>query len=173
MNRVSSWLKNIDKGGAPIAVVLSRKGHDQLIEQGAEQTRAAISEFLGQDDWIIAQPQPWPRANQEFPRAWSMQQTDQALDLLAWAGADLHWLEGHFPDQPIVPGVALLHWVGHLGHRCFDRPLGCHSLQRIKFQTPIQPETLLRFELSHSPEKQQLSFRISSDGRLHASGTLR
>ena len=84
---------------------------------------------------------------------------------------DLAVLDGHFPNEPIVPGVAQLHWADKLAHRAFT---GCGTtveVMRLKFVRVIVPGTLLRLRLE-CRERSRVEFRYTSEDGVHSSGCL-
>ena len=172
MSDTASWLADINSEANPVVVTLSAEGHQAMLDEGHHAACSAINHHLGHANWEFSRHEIWPRQTPEFPPVWSVREAGCDLDILAWVDPGLHWLDGHFPGQPIVPGVALLHWTGILGQRFFERPLGCRQLKRVKFQAPVRPDTLLHLTLKNEPDRHQVAFRISSfDGR-HAAGVL-
>jgi 3-hydroxymyristoyl/3-hydroxydecanoyl-(acyl carrier protein) dehydratase len=78
---------------------------------------------------------------------------------------------GHFPGQPIVPGVVLLDETLHLLETELQRPLDHYQLGSAKFLSPVGPgETLLiRYE---SKDNGSVRFDISCGERKVATGSL-
>jgi 3-hydroxymyristoyl/3-hydroxydecanoyl-(acyl carrier protein) dehydratase len=83
---------------------------------------------------------------------------------------------GHFPGQPIVPGVVLLdlvlqaaeglaHWPGRP-----DSPL---EIPVCKFVQAVSPGAILALTLSTGSSAGTLNFRLQQDGQPVASGSLR
>jgi acyl-CoA synthetase (AMP-forming)/AMP-acid ligase II/3-hydroxymyristoyl/3-hydroxydecanoyl-(acyl carrier protein) dehydratase len=70
----------------------------------------------------------------------------------------LIWFEGHFPDAPVLPGIAQVHlasqWAEHLWRW---RPNGA-NLSRLKFRHIIRPGDSVRLTLTRDLSKQRLSF---------------
>ncbi len=52
---------------------------------------------------------------------------------------DLRWFEGHFPDQPILPGAAQLHIASVLAERVWGIEFPGHDMSRVKFRRVMQP----------------------------------
>ncbi len=86
--------------------------------------------------------------------------------------ADHPAFAGHFPGQPILPGVVQVDWAIRQGEAVFG-PLGAFSrLTQLKFMRLIQPGEPITLALAHDPAKRALSFTFEgSDGR-KASGTV-
>lgn len=79
--------------------------------------------------------------------------------------------DGHFPGQPVLPGVVQLEWALLLGRELFALPASFLGLEGLKFQQVIVPGTILNLQLDLlTPSK--LSFKYSSAHGLHASGRI-
>ncbi|THU02579.1 hypothetical protein E9531_07860 [Lampropedia puyangensis] len=107
---------------------------------------------------------------------WHQKEQHHAVVSL-YLSPSLEVFQGHFPNSPILPGVAQLDWVLTLGQHTFNLPAYFHSLQALKFVRPITPEMTIQIELEqHRKETEDvLHFRISSRNALaeiieHASG---
>ena len=95
-------------------------------------------------------------------------------------GGDLAVLQGHFPKEPIVPGVAQLFWAAALARRVFPRcaagPRGLSRLtgevRGLKFKRVILPGTQLRVSLTlKEGDPPHVAFEYQSD-RVHSLGRL-
>ncbi len=85
--------------------------------------------------------------------------------------ADLPVFDGHFPGQPILPGVAQLDWAIAWGRDAFPSiPERFLRIDALKFQQVVPPGTRLELALDWSPERATLGFRYSSAAGAHASG---
>lgn len=56
-------------------------------------------------------------------------------------------LPGHFPGQPIVPGVVLLDQVLTAAERWLGQSVRVHSLQQAKFAAPLLPDQDAQIQL--------------------------
>ncbi|MFH1139310.1 MAG: hypothetical protein V1816_24780 [Pseudomonadota bacterium] len=75
--------------------------------------------------------------------------------------ADSGWLDGHFPQKPIVPGVALLALVLETACRLLGRegpPAGGFRLKKIKFKQLVLPDQNLRARLVRLDAESPLEF---------------
>ncbi len=79
-------------------------------------------------------------------------------------------LLGHFPDDPIVPGVILMAWCEQLAADFAQTPVITHSWPRVKFFHPLKPGQTCRITIE-SDSGTQASFRVQTDSELVASGT--
>ncbi|MDP3585897.1 MAG: hypothetical protein Q8R61_12275 [Thiobacillus sp.] len=58
---------------------------------------------------------------------------------------------GHFPDQPILPGVVLLDETLHALAVQLDRADAVWQLKSVKFHSPVQPGEVLGLQYTESP----------------------
>ncbi len=76
--------------------------------------------------------------------------------------ADSPWFSGHFPDDPILPGIAQLKMVADLiaesrqGSRCMT------GLSRVKFRKIVRPEEELDINVTCGKKADQYNFKITS-----------
>ena len=69
-------------------------------------------------------------------------------------------LAGHFPGQPIVPGVVLLGRVHDLARERLDFAAGATRWQRIKFLNPVLPGQTCMITLNG--DRNAFSFAITT-----------
>ncbi len=102
---------------------------------------------------------PWQWMSQSEHGLWlqrALQQQDGCFD-------------GHFPEQPLLPGVWQLHWV----MQCWAEAQPQAQLitvAQIKFLQPIKPPCELRLELSWQLER--LTFRYYLKDQVCSTGQL-
>jgi 3-hydroxymyristoyl/3-hydroxydecanoyl-(acyl carrier protein) dehydratase len=85
---------------------------------------------------------------------------------------------GHFPGQPILPGVLLLERVMALAQTSLAQPLDECTLHNIKFLAPVAPGDLLDVQLAATaPNVYRFTVRVvqgdGADGVVACSGQLR
>jgi 3-hydroxymyristoyl/3-hydroxydecanoyl-(acyl carrier protein) dehydratase len=100
-----------------------------------------------------------------------------SLSAAALAQVDSPWFEGHFPGEPILPGIAMLHTVysvvkQDLRERGEDLELS--SLRRIRFTRPVRPGEALDVELNRdvSGPEPVYSFKVTVKENVVCSGML-
>jgi 3-hydroxymyristoyl/3-hydroxydecanoyl-(acyl carrier protein) dehydratase len=86
------------------------------------------------------------------------QPAPQVLSIVLHLDPDLFWFQGHFDVQPLLPGVAQLDWVMHYATTLLAPGFRFHSIQNVKFQAPLLPETTVTLELAWQVDKQLLTF---------------
>ncbi len=84
----------------------------------------------------------------------------------------LHYFAGHFPNAPVLPGVAQVQWAIQLARQLFDIPAGFHGMHGLKFQQVIFPDDVTRLILKYDAHKASLNFSFSSGNRQHSSGRI-
>jgi acyl-CoA synthetase (AMP-forming)/AMP-acid ligase II/3-hydroxymyristoyl/3-hydroxydecanoyl-(acyl carrier protein) dehydratase len=88
------------------------------------------------------------------------------------APRDLIYFDGHFPQAPILPGVAQVEWALQLARAHFSPPAPLRAIHALKFQQVIRPDAAFNLELLHDPAKNSIAFKYFSSGVVHASGRL-
>lgn len=83
----------------------------------------------------------------------------QHLDVTLHLDPALFWFQGHFAVQPLLPGVAQLDWVMHYATTLLAPEYRFHSIQNVKFQAPLLPDTTVTLTLDWNVDRQMLSFR--------------
>lgn len=96
-----------------------------------------------------------------LPVELAKQREGNQAQLLLKVEPELFWFRGHFPGQPLLPGVAQLEWVMHYGCQLLANGWRFNRVDNIKFQHPIVPGKILRLTLTWQPEKQLLAFTYS------------
>jgi acyl-CoA synthetase (AMP-forming)/AMP-acid ligase II/3-hydroxymyristoyl/3-hydroxydecanoyl-(acyl carrier protein) dehydratase len=83
------------------------------------------------------------------------------------------WFRGHFPDRPILPGVAILATVGDAVGRLWPDadhpPVALRGLHRVRFRQIIGPGTNLRIHLRQT-QPDRLRFAVEAEGLAVANG---
>jgi 3-hydroxyacyl-[acyl-carrier-protein] dehydratase len=86
--------------------------------------------------------------------------------------ADHPSLPGHFPGQPVVPGVLILDEIAARACDALGGGLRPARVPQVKFVAPLLPEQEARIELDLDPATRRARFRVSRDGQLLAAGEL-
>jgi len=84
--------------------------------------------------------------------------------------ADLYYLQGHFPGEPVLPGVIQLHWAIQLADEHLNLKPSFAGLEALKFHRIIKPETRLRLVLELNEESGKLTFSYTSESGKHSQG---
>ena len=87
--------------------------------------------------------------------------TDTSCQALVYFNPTHPLYAGHFPGQPITPGVCLVLVATELLSEAVGVPMRLASARQIKFLQMHTPEHSLRFELLWTEEASHLRGRIS------------
>ena len=86
---------------------------------------------------------------------------------------DLAVLEGHFPDEPIVPGLAQLMWAEALSRRLFPDHASTGEVRNLKFRQPIVPGVRIELDLVHEARRpSRIAFQYASQAGTHSRGVI-
>lgn len=83
-----------------------------------------------------------------------------------------HWFSGHFPDNPILPGVAQLKYVVDLISSYYGTNLHIGGLSRVKFRKIVHPGELLNIEVTPTDKKNHYIFSLTSGNEDVCSGRM-
>jgi acyl-CoA synthetase (AMP-forming)/AMP-acid ligase II/3-hydroxymyristoyl/3-hydroxydecanoyl-(acyl carrier protein) dehydratase len=86
--------------------------------------------------------------------------------------ANSPYFNGHFPQAPILPGVAQLDWVVLFGRELFDLPPQFLRMEAVKFQQVILPGASIDMALAFEQDLGRLRFALTSERGAHASGRI-
>ena len=86
--------------------------------------------------------------------------------------ADHPSLPGHFPGQPIVPGVLILDEVAARARALLGAADGPRRIPQVKFVAPLRPEEEAQIELDADPAQRRVRFRVLREAQLVAAGEL-
>jgi 3-hydroxymyristoyl/3-hydroxydecanoyl-(acyl carrier protein) dehydratase len=93
--------------------------------------------------------------------------------------ADIHvppdspWFDGHFPGEPILPGVAQIGMVFDAIRRARNRDLKISSVRRVRFKRIIRPDDQLKIIAAPlKKEADSYSFRILIQNEAVCSGVM-
>jgi acyl-coenzyme A synthetase/AMP-(fatty) acid ligase/3-hydroxymyristoyl/3-hydroxydecanoyl-(acyl carrier protein) dehydratase len=90
--------------------------------------------------------------------------------------AECEYYDGHFPRFKLLPAVAQFELAVRLGAHFFGTSLLVKKTRRIKFSTPIFPNTAVVMTLNYNREASSLSFKIrgaaGEEDTIYAGGTL-
>ena len=91
----------------------------------------------------------------------------------AEVNSDSPWFSGHFPGEPILPGVAQLEMAFDAIKRFNRKNLRLSGVKRIRFKQVIRPDDKLRITVApHKRDALSYLFRIMANGELVSNGVL-
>jgi acyl-coenzyme A synthetase/AMP-(fatty) acid ligase/3-hydroxymyristoyl/3-hydroxydecanoyl-(acyl carrier protein) dehydratase len=95
------------------------------------------------------------------------------VELDLYISRDLPQLDGHFPDLPIVPGVALVDWAVRFTSRYLKLGDGVARALQVKFRRIVSPDTEVTLTLEHQASRHRLAFTYRQSEQILASGSFR
>ena len=105
-----------------------------------------------------------------WPDFLECQLEDRELRIVGLLRDDVYWLQGHFPGDPILPGIAQLNWVIELGSELLGIEGRFRGVSGLKFQHIMQPGDLFTLCIEYSREKQRLKFEYQRKGGYYSQG---
>jgi len=82
------------------------------------------------------------------------------------------WFAGHFPEDPILPGIAQVNMVTETIARVLKKNLSLQSVARIKFKKLVRPGDILDIHAMAGKKENHYSFSITSMEENVCSGRL-
>ena len=107
----------------------------------------------------------------EWPLIESMDFVANQCTLAVLIHSDIRWFAGHFPEQPVLPGVVQAHWAASIGRYLFGVQTDFSRLDNLKFQTMIIPTVELLLVLQYRPEKFAVKFAYQRNETVYSEGT--
>ncbi|MGI9323154.1 MAG: AMP-binding protein [Pseudomonadales bacterium] len=85
---------------------------------------------------------------------------------------ELFYFQGHFPMQPILPGIVQVHWATHYGREAFPCCKTFARMEAVKFQQVIRPGQRLTLNIKHNSKNNKLTFAYFHNDLRFSSGRL-
>lgn len=87
--------------------------------------------------------------------------------------ADSPWFDGHFPDAPLLPGVAQLAMAHDLLVSTLDEQRPVTQINRVRFKQMIRPEQPLVLTIKPTADGLDYGFRITGEEGVICTGKIR
>lgn len=182
-DKISAALVLSDLG----AECLKKQGRGELIKQLKKQLMHEFETVVLPRKWLFISRLPLTaqgKVNQDiliqlfslkkthFPLIVSCDYQDETVELSLQIPFDLVYFSGHFPDQPVLPGVTQVAWAEQIGKIFFDNQLPFLRMEVIKFKKIIQPGQLIKMKLNWKADTNKLYFELTSVDSAHSSGRI-
>ena len=95
------------------------------------------------------------------------ERADRIVDAIA-VPVDLASFDGHFPGQPVVPGVVRLQWALELAAELVGTPILVRTVEALKFPNVLGPRDRATLEVVRDGER--LRFVLQAGDQVYASG---
>ena len=87
--------------------------------------------------------------------------------------ADSPWFKGHFPGDPMLPGIAQLHLVMDAIRASLGQGVRLVGLKRVRFKRVIRPEETIEIAADPVPDKPgMIRFQLTIEGENACSGLM-
>ena len=87
--------------------------------------------------------------------------------------ADSIWFQGHFPGDPLLPGIAQLHLVMETIRSSLNADIRLVGLKRVRFKRVIRPEETIVIAVDPVQDKLGLyRFHLTVEGETACSGLM-
>jgi hypothetical protein len=188
--RAKPWVLHIPTAETYLAVAeLSISGADCMFADGKHVAEQRLTrDCLSQLDASVAAKVKWHYADMhdtkgygDAAREWlSIQKKPrlpvtlcsdvEAGEWLLYIPANLNWFDGHFPGQPVLPGVVQIDWAIYYAKQLGFETNSFLDIPRVKFSAIIEPEAVLRLTLEKNSHG--LRFLYRSAAVVHSQGTI-
>jgi 3-hydroxymyristoyl/3-hydroxydecanoyl-(acyl carrier protein) dehydratase len=106
-----------------------------------------------------------------FPRVLAIDDEPPATRLHLDVSENLSWFRGHFPGQPVLPGIVQLHWAVLVCRALYGFGDAPQEVKRLKFKNiVVPPRTLELLVMRHG--EHEVQFRFSSDADENSEGRI-
>ncbi|MDO8288821.1 MAG: AMP-binding protein [Parvibaculum sp.] len=111
-------------------------------------------------------------SSNDVPRILERNISEMVAEFSLELNPDLRWFAGHFPEQPILPGVAQLHIASVLAEEVWGFVATGSDMARVKFRHVMQPGAKVLLTLTRNGDE-RLDFRYLMNGEVAASGAIK
>ncbi|MBN45772.1 MULTISPECIES: AMP-binding protein [unclassified Methylophaga] len=108
----------------------------------------------------------------KWPELLSVKHQEDEITINCCLPEQLIYFDGHFTQQPILPGVVQVHWAEFYGRKYFAVQGKFKQLEALKFQLLLLPAQRVSISLRYDTEKQKLFFSYQSEAGTHSSGRI-
>lgn len=107
-----------------------------------------------------------------LPKILSSHTSDESIEWRLRIDADLPFFNGHFPEQAVLPGVTQLDWAIRMGCQHFGYPNDIATLEVLKFQQLMLPDSEVTLQISLNAAKTKLIFSYFDGDKRFGSGRI-
>ena len=85
--------------------------------------------------------------------------------------SDSPWFDGHFPDNPIVPGIAQMNMIFDLMQRAMGPGLKLAGFKRVRFKQLIRPDTPISVLIKPTGKTpNRFEYQLTADQKIVCTG---
>jgi len=108
----------------------------------------------------------------EWPEFLALERNDLAVEIRLSVPKSLSWFAGHFPGNPVLPGVVQTHWACELSKLLFSMVTPFDKITKLRFKTVVFPDTELVLILRQKTELKNISFIYKCGDTVISSGNV-
>lgn len=98
-------------------------------------------------------------------------QEEDSVVLEYYISEECDFFDGHFPEIHLVPAVAQIDMATYFAKKYFGTSRYLMSAKRIKFTSPVKPNSTVQMSLKFNSEKSSITYKLTSaDGEKSYSG---
>jgi acyl-coenzyme A synthetase/AMP-(fatty) acid ligase len=164
---------------------LAGRGKPQLVAELIDVLRSSAEAEVLPRSWRFVDP--WPatadgkspesllrtRFDRRIPEFRLLEQDGGSCVAELWVSPTAPYFTGHFPGQPILPGVAQIEWLVWLCRELLGMDAGFAGLESAKFRRVIRPGNRLRVNLVNDVARKWTSYQIAHGEDSCATGRIR
>jgi len=103
--------------------------------------------------------------------------TPNKIEALAYVPTDSSWFLGHFPNEPILPGIALINLVQQAiieDAAVRSEEIIFEALKRVRFTGPVRPGESLKVNINREEAGQEIlfAFKVTHEENIVCSGQI-
>ena len=155
--------RQTESGEHQIDFDLSPSGHRLIRDRGLGEFKLRIQARLSAHchenvSWEIRRTRDgiWPtnalQADRYFPSILSRYDDCQHLRILLEISPRLGWFRGHFPGNPVLPGIVQVQWGVIASRFLFGMSNGPGEITRLKFKSIVTPPNVIELALCRPTE---------------------
>jgi hypothetical protein len=166
-----------------------RDGYDSLIERLARDYSVASLQTSSSAEWLFVTAaeanllESGEAAQADIPVTPEHRRNPGKLPAILWSSVEpttaeyllqvlpgLSWFAGHFPEQPVLPGVVQIDWAMLFAADLRFKAADFCGIPRVKFNAVILPDYILRLSLTKTAHG--LRFVFASNRGVHSQGLI-
>ena len=103
--------------------------------------------------------------------------TPNKIEALAYVPTDSSWFLGHFPNEPILPGIALIYMAEQAiiqDAAAKGEEITFEALKRVRFTQPVRPGESLKVKVTseETGEETLFTFKVVHEENVVCSGLI-
>lgn len=108
----------------------------------------------------------------KIPAEKIISQDENSVVLGLYIPEECDFFDGHFPEIHLVPAVAQIDMATYFCKKYFGLSRFLESAKRLKFSSPVKPNSELKMSLKYNTEKNMMTYKLTSadEAKTYSSG---